>query len=122
VTCSHHYFGYVGESELRRILSSADVFLYPSRCEGFPVMVLEAFACGCPVVTTDAIPYAVDGENALVAQVEDVDGLVAKTLRILTDEALANKLTDKAGKFVLQYSLESAAKEFEKTLHIVLEK
>lgn len=122
VTCSHHDFGYVGESDLRRIFSSADLFLYPSRCEGFPVMVLEAFACGCPVVTTDAIPYAVDGDNALVARIEDVDGLVAKAQRILTDEALVNKLADFAGEVVLKYSLDSAAKEFEKTLHIVLEK
>lgn len=122
VPCPCHDFGYVDETELRRILSSADLFLYPSRCEGLPLMVLEAFACNCPVVTTDAIPYAVDGGNALVARIEDVDGLVAKAQRILTDEALAHKLADFAGEFVLKYSLDSAAKEFEKTLNILLEK
>ena len=120
VSCSHHDFGYVTEAELRRTLSSADVLLYPSRCEGFPLMVLEAFACQCPVVTTEAVSYAVDDDNALVARVEDVEGMVTRVKRILEDQELAGKLADTAGKFVQQYSLDSAAKAFEKQLNTLL--
>jgi glycosyltransferase involved in cell wall biosynthesis len=116
VTCLHQDFGYVIESEMRRLLSSADLFLYPSRSEGFGIMVLEAFACRCPVVTTDAIPFAIDEENALVARIEDVEGLVARVTRILADQELSRKLTDTAAEFVLKYSLKSSVEEFESTL------
>lgn len=117
VSCLHHDFGYVGEPDLRRIFSSADLFLYPSRCEGFGLMLLEAFACKCPVITTDAIPFAIDGDNALVTRIEDVDGLVAKVGQILADEELACKLADTARNFVLKYSLDAAAEEFERALN-----
>lgn len=117
VACPRHDFGYVGEAGLRGILSSADLFLYPSRFEGFPVMVLEAFACQCPVVTTNAIPYAIDNYNALVTRIEDVDGIVAKVKRVLTDQGLVRRLADSASSFVLEYSLESAAGEFEQVLN-----
>jgi glycosyltransferase involved in cell wall biosynthesis len=122
VPCPRRDFGYVCESKLRQIMSSADLFLYPSRSEGFPLMVLEAFACKCPVVTTEAIPYAIDGENALVASIEDVSGLTEKVVQILSDPDLAHELTDKAGTFVLNYSLETSAKKFEAALKALLEK
>lgn len=122
VPCQRQDFGYVGESRLRQIMSSADVFLYPSRNEGFGLMVLEAFACKCPVVTTDAISYTIDGENALVARIEDVDGLTAKVGQILTDRKLASELADNAGILVLDYALESSAKEFEANMKALLEK
>lgn len=122
VPCVHRDFGYVNETKLRRIMSSADLFLYPSRNEGFPLMVLEAFACKCPVVTTTAVPYAIDGENAQVACIEDVSGLTEKVAQILTDSTFSHELADKAGKFVLNYSLESSSKEFEATLQAQLEK
>lgn len=111
--CSRRDFGYVPEHELRRIMSSADLFLYPSRSEGFPLMVLEAFACRCPVVTTEAIPYAIDGVNSLVAPVGDLESLVAKACRLLNGAALANELADNAASFVLRYSLARSAQKFE---------
>ena len=122
VPCVHRDFGYVCETKLRRIMSSVDLFLYPSRNEGFPLMVLEAFACKCPVVTTDAIPYAIDGENALVARIEDVNALTAKVEQILMDREFACELADNAVKFVLNYSLQTSAQEFETTLQTLLEK
>ena len=44
--------GYVPESDKAALLTGADVFAYPSRYEGFGLPVLEALACGTPVVTT----------------------------------------------------------------------
>lgn len=122
IHCKHRDFGYVGETQLRRIMSSADLFLYPSRNEGFPLMVMEAFACRCPVVTTNAVPYAIDCENALVACIGDVEAIAQKVTQILTDDELAHELADTACRFVLEYSLESSAKEFEAALKAQLEK
>ena len=44
--------GYVPEADKAALLTGADVFAYPSRYEGFGLPVLEALACGTPVVTT----------------------------------------------------------------------
>jgi len=114
--CPVHNFGYVAEKEMRQILSSADLFLYPSRFEGFGLMVLEAFACGCPVVTTKAIQYAVNEKNALVSPIDDVESLAHNVLRLMSDEKLAKKLTDEAAHYVTDYTLERSAKLFEKAL------
>lgn len=121
VPCVIKNFGYVSENLLRQIMSSADLFLYPSRNEGFGLMVMEAFACKCPVVTTDAISFAIDRENSLVARIGDVSGLVANVVEILAKGELAHQLTDKASKFVLKYSLKSSANKFEAALQAQLE-
>lgn len=44
--------GFVGDSEVPKILSGAELFVYPSFYEGFGLPVLEAMACGTPVVTS----------------------------------------------------------------------
>lgn len=112
----HRDFGYVNEVALRRILSSADILLYPSRHEGLPLMPLEAFACRCPVVTTTAVPYAIDGENSLVSQIEDVDDLAVNTLRLLTEKNLREHVVDTAHRYALQNSLSNCTENFARVL------
>lgn len=46
--------GYIDDGDLPAIYSGAEVFIMPSRYEGFGLPVLEAMACGCPVVSSDA--------------------------------------------------------------------
>jgi len=111
--CVHRDFGYAGEVELRQIMSSADVFLYPTRHEGFGLMPLEAMACGCAVVTTTAVAFAVNGENSLVIRPEDVDAMSDGVYKILVDEHLSNRLV-KAGKQLADaYCLDKAVRNFE---------
>lgn len=105
----HRDFGYVSEERLRQIMSSADMFLYPTRHEGFGLMPLEAFACRCPVVTTDAVIFASHLENALVAPVGDVGLLSTYTLQILSGsvpiDALTNNGLQSAEKMSLKRTL-----------------
>lgn len=108
----HRDFGYVNEESLRRIMSSADMLLYPTRHEGLPLMPLEAFACRCPVVTTVAVPYAHDSENALVSNIEDVSSLVAQTMRLMEDASLRNNITEKAFLFAKENSLSVCTDRF----------
>jgi glycosyltransferase involved in cell wall biosynthesis len=105
-------FGYVGEEQLRNIMSSSDIFLYPTRHEGFPLMVVEAFACRCPVVTTTAVPYAQDGGNALVSPIEDVTDLAMKLERLLNDAGLANALRAAGSDFAVKHSLNTSCDVF----------
>jgi len=114
--CVHRDFGYVDEQELRQIMSSADILLCPSRHEAFGLFPLEAMACGCPVVTTSAVPYARHGENALVAQVEDCDTLAKYVLELLQNPSTYNRLSQNGKQFAQQkYSLSKSAQQFEST-------
>ena len=79
-------FGVVSDQRLRQILSSADIFFYPSRHEGFGLFPLEAMACGCVVVTTDAIPYAKDSDIIKVSAVGDIPSML-NNLEIILNES-----------------------------------
>jgi glycosyltransferase involved in cell wall biosynthesis len=115
----HRDFGYVDEPSLRRIMSSADVFLYPSRHEGLPLMPLEAFACRCPVVTTTAVTYATPLMNAMVSELEDVDSLLSQVSRVLMDERLKETLLHNAYDYASEHSLVHCRLEFsERLLHV----
>jgi glycosyltransferase involved in cell wall biosynthesis len=79
-------------TRLRRYLSAADVYAFPSRHEGFPVAPLEAMACGIPVVATAAqgIADIFEGgeqDGGVVVERDDVRRLAAELGALLDDEA-----------------------------------
>lgn len=85
--------GFVADEDLPALYSAARVFAYPSTYEGFGLPLLEAYACGTPVVTSTAscLPE-VAGDAALLAPPTDVDVLAAALHRAATDEALRARL------------------------------
>jgi len=109
----HRDFGYVGEQQLRRIMSSADIFFYPTRHEGLPLMPLEAMACGCPVSTTKAVPYAIHRENALVTTIENYHTLTEQIQELLDSDSVRNRLAETGRQFACQHSLSEATERFE---------
>jgi len=74
---------------------SAGVFVLPSYTEGFPNVILEAMACGCPIVATDvgAIPEMLDIENGnnngICVKPKDVEGLRGAIQKMLEDHTYA---------------------------------
>jgi glycosyltransferase involved in cell wall biosynthesis len=114
IVCRH--FGYVCEVRLSQLMSSADIFLYPSRHEGLPLMPLETMACGCPVVTTTAVPYAVHEVNAMVAPIENTLLLYDFTLTVLQDKMLRDRLINEGLELANRYTIDEATQKFEKTL------
>jgi starch synthase len=82
--------------QIRQYLSAADVYVFPSRREGFPVAPLEAMACGLPTVAASAPGVAdifEEGEKSggLIVPVGDVTSL-AKNLGFLFDDAEAARI------------------------------
>jgi glycosyltransferase involved in cell wall biosynthesis len=71
--------------ELRALYSCSDVMLFPSLQEGFGWPIIEAQACGCPVVTSDRIPMTeVGGEAAVYIDPDNIDSAalaIARTVR-----------------------------------------
>jgi glycosyltransferase involved in cell wall biosynthesis len=87
--------GAVRPTEMGRWYDEADVYLNASNIDNMPNSIIEAFACGLPVVTTRAggIPYIVDHErNGLLVDCDDHAALAAAALRLLDDSALAQRL------------------------------
>jgi len=85
--------GYVEEADLPALYSAAELFAFPSLYEGFGLPVLEAMACGTPVVcsATSSLPE-VAGEAALLAGPSDVATWTAAMGRVLADPALHTAL------------------------------
>jgi glycosyltransferase involved in cell wall biosynthesis len=77
------------QAEARRYLGGFDVFVLPSRYEGFPLSILEAMLAGVPVVATDVGSVSecvLDGETGAVVPADDRARLTA-TIRTLLDDA-----------------------------------
>lgn len=82
--------GFVSEQEKVDLYRGATVFVYPSLAEGFGLPVLEAMACGAPVVTTTgSAPEEVADGAALLAPPGDVNALREAIANVLDDEDLA---------------------------------
>lgn len=88
-----HYPGHIDEGDKPAVYSAAAVFVYPSRYEGFGLPVLEAMACGTPVVTTDAssLPELVD-DAALQVSPVDPRGMGAAVISLCVDDALRDTM------------------------------
>ena len=88
--------GYVMQEELPWWYNAADLFVYPSRFEGFGLPVLEAMACGTPVVTTNVASLPeVAGDAALQVSPDDETQLVEAMRRALSNEALRQEMKAK---------------------------
>jgi glycosyltransferase involved in cell wall biosynthesis len=93
VTVRHALLG--TRADLGRAYHALDVSLVASRQEGGPKAVLESLAAGVPLVTTrvgQAPELLSDGEDGLLADVDDVDALAAAVVRVHSDDALAERL------------------------------
>ncbi|MDY7080027.1 MAG: glycosyltransferase family 1 protein [Chloroflexota bacterium] len=97
--------GYVPDEDKAALLSGALAFVFPSLYEGFGLPVLEAQACGCPVVTstTSSLPE-VAGDAALLVDPEDTAGIAAGMQRIAADSVLRESLTGRGFANVRRFS------------------
>ncbi len=104
--------GYIEDADLPALLSGALAFVFPSLYEGFGIPVLEAGACGVPVITsnTSSLPE-VAGDAALLVDPHDVDAIADAMVRLVTDEALRADLARRGLENVERFSWEKCARE-----------
>jgi L-malate glycosyltransferase len=101
------FAGKVPHDEIAPYFDRADVYLQTPEIDNMPVSVLEAFASGLPVVSTNAggVPYIVEnGVHGLLAPVGDAAGIARHLLRLLEDPDLSDRLTTTALQSCAMYS------------------
>ncbi len=104
--------GFVPHMKLPAFYCAADAFVFPTLYEGFGLPLLEALACGCPVVTADnsSVPE-VTGGAALMSAAEDEDAVAANIVRIVSDSALREDLVHRGRAHAQQYSWRACAEK-----------
>jgi glycosyltransferase involved in cell wall biosynthesis len=90
------FLGWVEQEDLPALYNAADLYLYPTRLEGFPIPITEALACGCPIVTSrgGVFPEAA-GDAAVYVDPEDPEDIAAGIRRVLEDPVLRKSLREK---------------------------
>jgi glycosyltransferase involved in cell wall biosynthesis len=106
------FTGYVPESDLAALYSSALAFVYPSFYEGFGLPPLEAMQCGIPVITsnTSSLPEVV-GEAGIMLDPKDTDGLCDSMLQIYNKPSLRETMSLKSLAQAKKFSWERCTQE-----------
>lgn len=106
-----NFLGYITEEEQIKWYNSADLFVFPSFYEGFGLPPLEAMACGCPVITSNAasLPEVV-GDAGIMVDPQDNQALTEAMHKVLTDKNLALEMSKKSLERAKHFSWEKTAK------------
>jgi glycosyltransferase involved in cell wall biosynthesis len=106
------FIGYVRQEDIAALYSLATVFAYPSLYEGFGLPVLEAMACGTPVLTSNvsSLPE-VAGGAALLVSPTDVGDIAEGLAQMLEDTAFTAKLSARGLEWVTRFSWDRCARE-----------
>lgn len=119
--------GYVPDDDLVKFYNAAEVFVYPSMYEGFGIPVLEALACGCPVITsnTSSMPE-ITGPAAVLINPADTQDIKKAMQKLLKNEQLRKTLSEQgieqAKKFSWQKTAQKTLEAYEKTYNLKINK
>jgi glycosyltransferase involved in cell wall biosynthesis len=106
------FTGFVPDQDLPAVYTMADVFAFPSLYEGFGLPVLEAMACGTPVVcsNTSRLPE-VAGNAAVLVSPQDVRGWIEALNKILKSDELRTDLHQRGLRQAAGFTWESTARK-----------
>ena len=108
-----------------QVFSAMDVFVLPSRREGFSRSLLEAMSCGLPVLATrinEIEEAVVDGENALLVSTDDEEAMATAIIRLSEDGTIRKNMGERnrirvAENFDLKRHAESVEKIYDRVLN-----
>ena len=107
-----HVLGFVDEADLPALYRNAVLFAFPSLYEGFGFPVLEAMACGVPVVCSNASSLPeVAGDAALLVDPLDTGGLIEAMARALEDANLRREMVARGLAQAARFTWEQAARQ-----------
>ena len=109
------FTGYLSGNELATAYASSDIFVFPSTTDTFGNVILEAQACGVPVVVSDSggpKELVEDKANGLITRSHDVDDFARAIRALVTNPALRERMGKSARASVTDRSWPSAFKKF----------
>lgn len=103
------FHGKLDHERVLELLKKADLFCYPTKSDGFPKAVLEALACGLPVITTavSVLPQLIGNGCGVIVENPTPETLARAIGEILSNETTYLSMSRQAFKTARQYSLES---------------
>lgn len=111
-----NFLGYLHGLELASAYASADAFIFPSRTETLGLVLLEAMAAGCPVVAANSggIPDIItNGENGFMFEVNDPDGAITATKRLLEAQTEREQMRANARKEAERWGWAAATRQLQ---------
>ena len=114
------FFGKVPDEDLILAYNAADIFVLPSLAELEGMVVLEAMACGNPIIIADAKGSAAryfvkdNGDNGLLFRPGDSRNLAEQAVRILRDDKLREKMADNSYRAARKYDIQRSVSAIEK--------
>jgi glycosyltransferase involved in cell wall biosynthesis len=105
-----HFCGFVADVDLPALYSAAEFVAYPSLYEGFGLPLIEALACGTPVLTGDnsCLPEAA-GPGAVYVNALDVESIAQGIVQLATDDTLRARLAENGRAHALNFTWERSA-------------
>ncbi len=118
--------GYVGSDHLKAIAySAADLFMFPTRADNLPVVLLESMACGTPMVSFNVggVPDLVrPGKTGYLASPLNIGEFCEGIIQLLEDTNLREKLGQQCRKIAkVEYPLELQARRYERLYQTLLQ-
>jgi len=91
------FMGYIPDEQLPAVYAGADLFVYPSLYEGFGLPVLEAMACGVPVVAShsSSLPEVI-GDAGILVPPSNVAEIASAIMRVVRDEGLREEMSQRS--------------------------
>lgn len=106
------FTGYVPQEDIVLLYNAASLFIYPSLCEGFGLTILEAMACGVPVVTSNIFSMPeIAGNAAKLVDPYNVEEIASGIYEVLNDKEIKNNMIQKGFERVKEFSWEKTARE-----------
>ena len=114
--------GYVTDDQKRALMSGAELFLFPSKYEGFGLPILEAMACGCPVITSNVSSMPeVAGDAGILIDPYSAEELAHEIERVLGSESLRSELRKRGLAQAAKFSWDKTAEQTEAVFQLAKE-
>jgi glycosyltransferase involved in cell wall biosynthesis len=107
-----HFEKDISEQRKIELLCSSRVLVLPSTLEGFGIVVIEANACGTPAITSDRVPAAANGKNAIVTPYSDVDSISNAIITLLSEEEKWRQLSEGSIRWAKQFAWSNSVNQF----------
>lgn len=114
------FYDWASQSMVPRILKSADICVFPSRLEGFSLVILEAMAAGASIIASDIGGFRealAGGKNGMLFKAGNVDALSEAILNLYHDHGLSKKIAGAALEAVKAYSWKNIAERYVSLYH-----